>query len=325
MRLPDFLSDVASQRRPLAHGAGDVAIEPDVPPGQAPADDDIAYDLSTWRLVLRVFVQSKLAVIGLVIIILFLLFSFVGPLVYHTNQIRVNLTQLTRPPSASHLLGTDDLGYDVLGRLMVGGQSSLEVGLAAALLASVVGTIYGAISGFVGGWIDGLMMRVLDSLLALPSLLLVLVVASIVTPTIPVLIGVITLVAWLVPARLVRGETLAIRTRPYVEAGQAAGARALRLIARHVVPNVIGIVIVQTTLAVADAILLLAALGFLGLGPPPPATNWGAMLSNGLNYIYDGYWWLIYPAGLCIVLTVISFNFLGDALRDAFEVRLRQR
>ncbi len=323
MRLPEFLSGVVLPRRLSAQGAGDVALDLDVPPRTS--GPDVNYDQSTWRLVLRVFIQSKLAVIGLVIIILMILFSFVGPLVYHTNQIQVNLTQVTRAPSASHLLGTDDLGYDVLGRLMAGGQSSLEVGLAAAVLASVVGTIYGAISGFVGGWIDGLMMRVLDSLLALPSLLLVLVVASIVTPTIPVMIGVITLVAWLVPARLVRGETLAIRTRPYIEAGQAAGAHAWRLIARHVVPNVIGIVIVQTTLAVADAMLLLASLGFLGLGPPPPATNWGAMLSNGLNYIYDGYWWLIYPAGLCIVLTVISFNFLGDALRDAFEVRLRQR
>ncbi len=323
MQLPDFLSDFAPQKRQLARMPGEAGADPGT--DGTPGGQEISYDQSTWRLMLAVIVQSRLAVVGLGVIVLMVLFCFVGPLIYHTNQVQVNLSQVTHPPSSSHLLGTDDLGYDVLGRLMVGGQSSLEVGLAAAILASVFGTIYGAISGFIGGWIDGLMMRILDSLLALPSLLLVLVVASIVTPTIPVLIGVITLVAWLVPARLVRGETLSVRSRPYVEAGRIAGARPWRIVVRHVVPNVIGVVIVQTTLAVADAILLLAALGFLGLGPPPPATNWGAMLSNGLNYIYDGYWWLIYPAGLCIVLTVISFNFLGDALRDALEVRLRQR
>jgi peptide/nickel transport system permease protein len=280
---------------------------------------------SVLRLALGVFVQNRLAVTGLAIIVFMLLFCFVGPLAYHTNQVTTNLAQVTQAPSARHILGTDDLGYDVVGRLMVGGQSSLEVGLAAAVLASVVGSIYGAISGYIGGWVDGVMMRILDSLLALPSLLLLLLVASIVTPSIPVLIGVLTLVSWLVPARLVRGETLSIRNRPYVEAARIAGSRPWRIIVRHVVPNVIGVIIVQATLEVANAILLLAALGYLGLGPPPPATNWGAMLSDGLNYIYDGYWWLIYPAGLCIVLTVIAFNFIGDALRDALEVRLQVR
>lgn len=287
--------------------------------GEAGSTGDI------WRLVLRVFVENRLAVVGIGIVVLMVLFAFVGPLVYHTNQVGYHFSQVEQPPSAAHLLGTDELGHDVMGRLMLGGQSSIEVGLAAACLSSVLGMLYGAISGFAGGWIDGLMMRILDSLLAIPSLLLLLIVASIVTPTIPIMILVIALVSWLYPARLVRGETLSIRTRGYIEAARVAGSRSRWIVGRHVMPNVVGVVIVQTTLAVADSILLLAALGYLGLGPPPPATNWGQMLSDGLNYIYDGYWWLVYPAGLCIVLTVLAFNFIGDALRDALDVRLQQR
>ncbi len=292
---------------------------------QSPEGGETAAVGSLWRLILGVFTQNRLAVVGLGIIVFMALFSFVGPLVYHTNQINTSVTQATLAPSSAHLLGTDEVGYDELGRLMVGGQSSLEIGIAAAVLASLVGMVYGSISGFVGGWIDGLMMRVLDSLLAFPALLLLLLLASIITPTIPIMIGVIAVVAWLVPARLVRGETLAIRTRDYVQAARGVGNTGWRIIARHVVPNVIGVLVVQTTLAVADSILLLASLSYLGLGPPPPAANWGQMLSDGLNYIYDGYWWLIYPPGVAIVLIVIAFNFVGDALRDSLEVRLRQR
>jgi peptide/nickel transport system permease protein len=292
---------------------------------QAPEGGEAVAIGSVWRLILGVFTQNRLAVAGIGIIAFMVLFSFAGPLVYHTDQIHTHLSQATLPPSGRHPLGTDEVGYDELGRLMVGGQSSLEIGIAAAILASLVGMIYGAVSGFIGGWIDGLMMRILDSLLAFPALLLLLLLASIVTPTIPIMIGVIALVAWLIPARLVRGETLAIRTREYVQAARGFGNASWRIIARHVVPNVIGVIVVQTTLAVADSILLLASLSYLGLGPPPPAANWGQMLSDGLNYIYDGYWWLIYPPGVAIVLTVIAFNFVGDALRDSLEVRLQQR
>jgi peptide/nickel transport system permease protein len=264
-------------------------------------------------------------VVGLGIILFMVLFSFVGPHLYVTNQIQTNLNQVTERPSGAHPLGTDQLGYDVLGRLMVGGQSSLEVGLAAALLASIVGTAWGAISGYSGKWVDAVMMRIVDSFLAIPPLLLILLLASIVTPTVPVLILVIALISWLATARLVRGDSLSVRTRDYVQAAIAGGARSVRIVFRHVIPNVIGTIVVLTTFSVADSILLLAALSYLGLGPPPPAANWGSMLTNGLNYVYVGDWWLIYPAGICIVLTVVAFNFIGDALRDALEVRLQQR
>jgi peptide/nickel transport system permease protein len=208
---------------------------------------------------------------------------------------------------------------------MLGGQSSLEVGLAAALLASLVGTAWGAVAGYAGGWIDAIMMRAVDSLLAIPYLLFVLLLASIFTPSIPMLILVIAMVSWLFTARLVRGDTLSLRVRDYVVAAKSVGTRRWRIIVRHIVPNVMGTVVVATTFSVADSILLLAALSYLGLGPPPPAANWGGMLTDGLSYVYDGDWWLIYPAGIAIVLTVVAFNFIGDALRDSLEVRLQRR
>lgn len=277
------------------------------------------------RLIGGGFAQNRLAVVGLGLVVLMLLFSFVGPLIYHTDQVTTNAYQVTLRPSADHPLGTDQLGYDVLGRLMKAGQASMEVGLAAAVLASLVGTAWGAIAGFFGGWVDAVMMRVVDSMLAIPPLLLILLLASFVRTSVPVLILVIALVSWLATARLVRGDALLLRVREYVQAARLVGSSSGRIVARHIVPNVIGTVVVQTTFEVANAILLLAGLGFLGLGPPPPAANWGGMLTSGLNYVYDGYWWLVYPAGVAIVITVVGFNFVGDALRDSFEVRLQRR
>lgn len=300
--------------------------EPDaqLPPVGAPIPAEAGAG-SIWRLIWNVFFQNRLAVLGLGIITLMIGFCFLGPLFYHTNQVQISMYQVTEPPSARHPLGTDNVGYDVLGRLMLGGQSSLEVGFAAAILASVWGTAWGAVAGYVGGWVDAIMMRIVDSLIAIPYLLVVLILATIFVPTIPVLIIVIALVSWLATARLVRGETLSLRVRDYVLAAKGAGVRGRWIVVRHVVPNVVGTIVVAATFSVADSILLLAALSYLGLGPPPPAANWGGMLSDGLTYIYDGYWWLIYPAGLAIVLTVVAFNFVGDALRDALEVRLQQR
>jgi len=291
-------------------------------PGKVPSASE---PRSRAMAVARVFLQNKLAAVAVVMLVLIVLFCYVGPIFYHTNQVTTNIGEANLRPSAAHPLGTNEVGYDTLGRLMLGGQSSLEIGFAAALLASLLGTVWGATAGFFGGIIDSVMMRVVDSLLSIPALILVLLLASVFTPTIPVLILVVAMVSWLGTARLVRGETLTIRVREYVQAARVSGVRNGTIIARHVVRNVVGTIVVQTTFEVANAILLLAALGYLGLGPPPPAANWGAMLSDGLNYVYAGYWWLIYPAGVAIILTVVCFNYLGDALRDAFEVRLQDR
>jgi peptide/nickel transport system permease protein len=278
-----------------------------------------------WRQVARDLFRSRMGVAGLAAIAVMLLFSFVGPLLYPTDQTHPNLLQITLHPSAQFPLGTDEVGYNVLGRLMVAGQSSLEVGLAAAAIASIVGTLWGAVAGFAGGWVDEVMMRIVDALLAIPALLLVLLLATIVTPSVFMVIIVLGLISWLATARLVRGQVLMLKSLAYVEAAKNFGEPAWQIVLRHLVRNVVGIVAVQATFEVANAILLFAALSFLGLGPPPPAANWGGMLTDGLNYVFDGYWWLIYPAGLCIVITVVAFNLVGDALRDSLEVRLQRR
>lgn len=297
---------------------------PESAPG--PAATDVADEGTTsWRLFVGEFARNRLALFGLVLVVLIVLFCFIGPLVYHTDQVHTKVLDANLSPSGKHPLGTDGLGYDVLGRLMVGGQSSIEVGLGAALLSSIFGALWGAVSGYFGRWIDSVMMRVVDSIYAIPPLLLLLLLASMFAPTTLTFVIVVAIVSWLPTARLVRGETLSIRVREYVEAAQAMGVRRYRIILRHVMPNVAGTVVVQTTLQIANAITLLAALSYLGLGPLPPNTNWGEMLNSGLDYIYDGYWWLIYPAGLAIVLSVLAFSFVGEALRDALDVRLQRR
>ncbi len=279
-----------------------------------------------FRRAWEVFAENKLALAGVAFVVFILLFCFVGPHIYVTNQVDTNLINTLCPPSGSNLLGCDSLGYDQLGRLMVGGQTSIEVGLAAAVVSVLFGTLYGAISGFAGGFIDSLMMRVVDAGLSLPSLMVIIILSVIFHPTPTVIIFIIAVFYWFGVARLVRGETLALRNREYVQAVKVIGGRPLRSVIRHIVPNAIGTIIVQGTFAVADAILTLSVLGYLTLGVAPPATDWGSMLSGGLTYIQGGnYWWLIYPPGVLIILTCISFNFIGDALRDAFETRLQRR
>ncbi|GAB7029823.1 ABC transporter permease [Streptomyces sp. NPDC021749] len=274
------------------------------------------------RRALTGFRRNKLALTGALILLALLAFCFLGPLLHPTDQIHTDLTQANRAPGAGHPLGTTDLGYDLLGRLMYGGRTSLEVGLAAGLLATLLGTVYGAVAGYFGGWLDAAMMRVTDAALAIPALFLLVVVATLVTPGKPVLILVIASVAWLSPARLLRGEALALRSRDYVHAMRLMGGGGGRAVFRHILPNAVGTVVVNATFQIADAILYVAYLSFLGLSLPPPAADWGSLLSAGITYTQVGHWWLIYPPGIAIVLVVAAFNFLGDGLRDAFDVRL---
>jgi peptide/nickel transport system permease protein len=276
-----------------------------------------------------VFSENKLALFGVGVIVFFVLFCFLGPVFYTTNQTNAQTALLysvqNAAPSAQHLLGTDPSGFDMLGRVMYGGQTSLEVGFAAAAIATMLGVVWGAVSGFFGGWLDALMMRIVDILLSVPLLFLLIVLAVIFHPSLPLLILVIGFVAWLVPARLVRGETLSLRVREYVQAVKVMGGTGRRIVFRHVIPNTVGTIVVNATFQVADAILYLAALGFIGLGVPLPGTDWGSMLAQGVNYATNGYWWQIYPTGIAIVAVVVAFNFIGDAMRDAFEVRLQRR
>jgi peptide/nickel transport system permease protein len=280
---------------------------------------------STFRRGLEVFWENKLAVAGVGIYVFMILFCFIGPHIYHTNQLTVNFGNEELPPSAAHPLGTDANGFDVLGRLMIAGQISLEVGIAAALLATFVGVLWGAIAGYVGGFTDSFMMRIVDAMLSIPTLFLALVVVSMVTPSKPVLILIIALTSWLTTSRLVRGEALSLRTRDYVQAMKVMGGGNTRAVLRHIAPNAVGTIMVNATFQVADAIALIVALSYLGLGIRPPQQDWGAMLSAGVQYVYDGYWWLIIPAGFCIVIVIAGAIFIGEGLRDAVEVRLQRR
>jgi ABC-type dipeptide/oligopeptide/nickel transport system permease subunit len=292
---------------------------------RAPEGGEVGPIQSGWRLAVREFAQNRLAIIGLAILVFFVAFCFLGPLIYHGNVINSDLSVTNLPPSAGAPLGTTNQGFDELGLLMKGGQASLEVGFCAAAIGIVIGAIYGAVAGLVGGFIDSVMMRVVDVLLSIPFLFVVLIVAVRYGASVLGLSLIIGSYFWLVPARLVRGEVLTLRERDFVSAARIAGASRVRLIGRHLLPNAFGVMIVNVTFNVADAILAVAYLGFLGYGLHYPTQDWGDMLSNGIQYMQDGYWWLVYPVGACIVLVVMACNLIGDALRDSLDVRLRRR
>jgi peptide/nickel transport system permease protein len=287
---------------------------------------------SGWRLALREFADNKIAVAGVAIIVFFVLFCFLGPLVHHSNQsltqpLNANLAPGAASPLGGHagLLGTDEHGFDELGRIMLGGQTALEIGFFAAFISIVIGTLYGAVAGLSGRLIDGVMMRFVDIVYSIPFYLIVLVLATKFSATVleeSLLLG---FFSWLIPSRLMRGEVLTLRERDFILAARVMGSSRTRLVYRHLIPNALSVVIVNVTFLVADSILALAYLGFLGFGLQYPAASWGDMLGNADTYISNGQWWLVYPVGFCLVAVVMAANLVGDGLRDAFDVRLRQR
>lgn len=283
----------------------------------------VAEGVTRLRLVVRRFLRNKLAVIGLAVVVLFVLFCFVGPYLYQTDQTHTALDAVNQPPSGRHPLGTDAVGHDELGRLMYGGGVSLLVGLAAGALATIIGMLWGAVAGYAGGWVDAAMMRVVDAGIAIPALFVLLVISAIVSPGIWGMVAILGLVSWLVPSRLIRAETLTLKHRDYVLTLRAIGGTHTRAISRHILPNSVSTIVVAATFQIADAIMLVAYVSYLGLGVRPPETDWGGMLSAGLTAVYSGRWWLILPPGLAVILVVCAFNAIGDGLRDAFDVRGR--
>jgi peptide/nickel transport system permease protein len=279
----------------------------------------------SWQFLLTAFTRNWQARVGLAAVAALVLFCFAGPLLYRTNQVTVNLNIKDLAPGGSHPLGTDDSGYDVLGRLMLAGQSSLELGFAVALATTVVGTAYGAVAGIVGGLVDGVMMRIVDTFLAIPWLVLLLIMVNIFPPNLWTIIALLSLLSWLGVARLVRGEVISLRSREFVLAAKTMGSTSGRIMFRHLVPNAIGVIVVSATFSIADAILALSTLSFLGLGLPPPHADWGTMLTSGLNDLFNGYWWLVYPPAIALIITIIAFSLIGDAVRDSLDVRLQRR
>jgi ABC-type dipeptide/oligopeptide/nickel transport system permease subunit len=304
---------------------GQPASLPPLDVNRAPEGGEVGAIQSGWRLALREFSRNRLAVTGIAILVFFVIFCFIGPFFYHGNIINVNPIAANEPPGAGHPFGTDANGFDVLGELMKGGQDALEIGFFAAFVGITIGSLVGAVAGLIGGIVDATLMRIVDIFLSVPFLFVVLILAVRYGASVLSLSLVIGGFTWPVPSRLVRGEVLTIRERDFVLAARTAGSGNSRLIFKHLLPNALGVVIVNVTFQVADAILTIAYVGFLGFGLHYPNIDWGDLLSNGVGYLTDGYWWLIYPVGACIVLTVMALNFIGDALRDSVDVRLRRR
>jgi peptide/nickel transport system permease protein len=244
---------------------------------------------------------------------------FLGPMLYHTDQTHVFLSSASLSPRAGHPLGTDGDGADELGRVMKAGQISLEVGAAAGLLAAVLGSLWGATAGYLGGAVDAVMMRIVDAAIAIPAIVLLLLLISIYRPSTAMLILVIAGTAWLGTARLIRAEALTLRMREYVQAARVMGGGNLRVILRHIAPNALGTIVVNVSFQIANAILLLATVSWLGLGVQFPSVDLGDMIGAATQTISNGYWWQILVPGAAIIVIVVAFTMLGDGLRDRFS------
>ena len=278
--------------------------------------------MSRWRGRLLVLVAGGVLT---AIVLLALFADRVAPAGPNDQDIAARL----RPPAMvggtwSRPLGTDELGRDVLSRLLHGGRVSLMVGLLAVAVSCPIGVVIGLASGFFGGWIDRMLMRFTDIQLAIPTILLAMALVTVLGPGVPNLIITLSVTGWTIYARLIRGETLALRDRDFIEATRAAGAGQARIMFRHVLPNVVSPVIVVATFAVGSMVVLEATLSFLGIGVPLRVATWGSMLSSGRTYLKSAWWITAFP-GLAIFVTVLAINALGDSMRDALDPRLRSR
>jgi peptide/nickel transport system permease protein len=273
---------------------------------------------------LKRVLETRLTVPSLVVLSVVIVAAVLADVIAPFDPTFGDYTRVTEGPSSTHWLGTDDLGRDVLSRLIFGARVSLQVGLIAVGIAVGVGTTLGVVAGYVGGYTDEVIMRINDALQAFPSLVLALAITAALGPSASNAMIAIGVVSTPIMARLARGQTLTVRENDYVSAARTLGARPRRIVARHILPNVIAPIIVQATLLVAVAIIIEASLSFLGVGVRPPTPTWGGMLRTGQQYLGVAPW-LGFVPGVAIFLTVLSFNFLGDGLRRALDPRLRSR
>ena len=263
-------------------------------------------------------------IVGGTVVLAWLFIAAFAPWIAPYDPIKVNVSDSLIPPSPGHWLGTDDLGRDVLSRVMWGARVSLSVGVISVSIGLIVGTSLGLAAGYLGGKFDLFIMRGIDALLAFPALILAIAITSALGPQIQnamIAIGIVAIPAY---ARLTRGQVLAIRAREFIVAARTIGASPLRIVMRHIFPNVMNALIVQATLSTAFAILAEAALSFLGLGPQPPYPSWGQDINYSQRYLPNLKWWMSVGPGIAIFTAVFAFNFLGDALRDALDPRLRR-
>ncbi len=270
------------------------------------------------------FIRNRPAAVGLVVLILVASATALTPLVIDSDRVTaIDLTGSQQPPSLERPLGTDELGRDAMVRLLYGGRISLVVGVGAATISAVIGIILGGVSGYFGGWLDSVLMRFTDMVIGLPYFFLLILFATLFRPSILSLMLMIGLFRWTTMARLVRGEFQSLRDRDFVLAARATGRSRFSIMFSEILPNAMGPIIVQFTIGTAFAILAESSISYLGLGIQPPTPSWGNMLSNAQGYLFLAPWLAVVP-GLLIFITVISFNFVGDGLRDALDPRLRR-
>jgi len=275
---------------------------------------------SLWADSWKQLRKNRAAIAGLVILIVLIFAAAAAPLLTPYTYEQQNLELGAPPPSAEHWLGTDVVGRDLFTRLLYGGRTSFLVGICATLVSLLIGVPYGAVSGYLGGRADALMMRLVDILYTMPFTILVIILMVVFGRNIFLLFGAIGAIQWLVMARIIRGQVLALRKQAFVEAAEALGASRRRIIARHIIPNVLGIIIVYTTLTIPHVMLMETFLSFLGLGIQPPMSSWGLLIRDGAS-VMETYPWLLISPALVFSLTLFSMNFLGDGLRDALDPR----
>lgn len=277
---------------------------------------------SLWQDALRRLLRNKLAIAGMVILVAFLFSALFAPWLAPYDPIKQELVRRRETPSAEHLLGMDDVGRDVLSRIIFGARTSLQVGMGSVSFAILIGALLGAISGYLGGWFDNVVMRLMDILMAFPSLLLAIAIVSILGPGLMNMLYAIAIVTIPGYARIVRASVLSVKEQDYILAARAIGVPSSRMLFRNVLPNCLTPLIVAATLGIATAILDAAGLSFLGLGARPPTPEWGAMLGSGRGSVFTAPHIVFFP-GIAIMLLVLGFNLLGDGLRDALDPRLR--
>ena len=279
--------------------------------------------LPWWVMVLRRLARNRAALISLCFLLLLLVPAFFAPQLVAADPLRMDSRALYQPPRAGHLLGTDHFGRDILSRILHGAKYSLRIGFISVTVSVIIGVPLGLFAGYYGRWLDDLVMRGVDIMLAFPGILLALVFVAILGPGLDNAILAVGVAAVPVYARLVRGSVLSAKQNDYILAARALGATDLRLIMRHLLPNVIGPVVVLATLGTATAIISGASLSFLGLGAQPPTPEWGAMLNDGRDYLRTAWWISTFP-GLAIMVTVLAINLLGDGLQDALDPHRHQ-
>lgn len=280
--------------------------------------------LSFWQEAWIRLRANKLAMAGLIIIILMALLAILGPILTDQSYSKQVLLDANQKPSAAHWFGTDELGRDVYARILYGARISLFIGLMAALIDFVIGIIYGGIAGYLGGRIDNIMMRFVDLLYGIPYLLVVILLMVVMGPGLLTIIVALSATGWIGMARIVRGQVLSLKSSEYVLAARTLGGGAGYIIRKHLLPNAMGVIIVQVTFSVPSAIFAEAFLSFLGLGIQPPLASWGVMANDGLSTILSGQWWRLFYPAFFISITMLAFNLVGDGLQDAFNPRRRR-